>query len=233
MNGLIRYLEDLNNISYNLESIIKELIEQTADISTAAFMETINYYEYDALAILMSNLQQAIASSEEFNLKDFREPLLNAFDNVNVINYRLERGGNFISVNILAEEFGGTIDEYYQGVELARDQLRKGEEIGDITQASAFWSMMYNAGRSRFAAIEGSSKEVKAANKKRKKNFEKLRRKYFDTIHTRLSFFTKAPYWNIIDKGTFAFTDFDRGGFPTPKTSPKGFIYKSQVAIET
>ncbi len=205
--------------SSNLNRRIKDSRIAMEGAWEAAFMDT---YENDlpiAKKILRQATLSAIEETREFDNALFKIPILRILDEedelyVIVPNERAQTVQVFLNM----EAFAGTVDEYFEAVELARKIGGFGQgEDADV--ASIYWrDYLYRPAR------EASSGRPTDQNRK-------LTQKYWFTLELRVAEMAgKAPWWYIIEHGN----DFQgRGeGQAYPTYGAQRFVETSERAIQ-
>lgn len=145
-------------------------------------------------SILLTNLQEAITTTKEFNIPQLSAPLLEAFSNPRLIG--ADPSGEVIilenTLNIVGNE-----NDFKDGIEAARSILGL-KSVNTITQRADFWkNFIYRPVREGAAAPE-------IIGRGRKRNFKRKAQEFYsETIEARqLAWGQLVPYWYVLNYGT-------------------------------
>lgn len=221
-------------LSARLKSVLyfSDLIDSRNLIFIEALNETIEYMQETAFNILLSELLQAVAITDEYNYPLYLDHLLRAFHakKANLISFTPESNDNvriFVDMSSL-----GDIHEWTVAVAMARAVLKIGRS-DDMEARSLYWfSKVYLPGREGTPVYSYSRK--KGQEKSEKKDVTaNYSQKYSDTVTIRLSFLEddSAPFWYLIENGNSPGTMEDSGGYPYPSIPATRFTEKAEIAI--
>ena len=204
--------------SSNLGKRIKDAKIAEEGAWGAAFMDVYEKELPNAKKTLKKFAKIAIETTEEFNDKLFTAPLYRILqiDKLYVIIPN-ERAKN-VSVFIDMEEFAGTIDEYFEAVELAKVQGGFGKGA-DPDKASIFWrENIYKPAREGSVGRPSKKESVQ-------------RQQYWTTVALRVgNMAEKAPWWFILEHGNnFAGSG---GGEPYPSHGAQRFVEVAERTIQ-
>lgn len=183
---------------------------------------------------------EAIVASEEFDLPDFIRNFRKALQ---LAPIQILPMGYDCYVSIDMDSVAGTLEDYGQAVDKARQELGVGPKHGrgytsvdsegktgvknPVFVASKFWAEKYYK-------PEREGINFTHPNPKRKINIEDYKAKYRKTIALRVKNFKGyAPYWKLIDQGNvLTKVSSDMGGIPYPIIRPTRFIQRTIDVIK-
>lgn len=219
-------LDDLKAISQSAKltateikkarSLIKrsqEEIEITQNSINEAEVSDPSYYAMEARGIaieagrgfFMENATRAAATSEEYAYDQFLSPLLEVADDPNLYKTKFVGAGwnTRLEVELAMDEIAGTLEDYAEGVELARAALNVKEDR-DPVRASELWRDRFYKGK-----------------------------RYYTTINLRLAATVgKAPFWSLLNNGNKNVNMMsDIGGTAYPDVAPTYFVQETEAAI--
>ena len=192
----------------NLQNWIKRLEKLLFEVSDAAFEDTRVAFEDKAHDLFWQVAEQAISDTVEYNIPMFKEPLKKAIMTKGCITF-YQVGIDGIAVKIDLDVTAGNIEIYANAVRVVRDADRTRYSAKSVARASEFWEAIY-----RNDSAVGSSL-------------------YSRIIEDRLSLVGGlAPYWSIIDDGSYYVTELDRGGSAYPRFFATYFVHTAEKLIE-
>jgi hypothetical protein len=160
---------------------------------------------------LYSEFLDAIVTNNEFDEDIYRQPLVNAIENNSTYRIRFTGTGfrTIASIDIDLNATAGTLDMWGNAIKRARSSL--GVQIPSKYSRKEHREYIAQRASQAWAAI--------AARRHSDESFT-----WYNTIQLRISSTAKkAPYWQIIDKGTVPLTS-DRGGYATKLNRPTNFV---------
>lgn len=165
--------------------------------------------------IIERNITDAAAESKEFNDEVYLNPLIAAAKKPDTFTVVIKGSSWEIlpSVTINLNSTAGRLNLWASGIKAYRKAIgvkipKKNSKLYNARAvgASKGWAKIYNDNGSRFTK----------------------------TIKGRLSASgAKAPYWQLLDKGTPPTLPSDRGGYPTPEFSATNFVEKTEQEVKT
>jgi len=158
-----------------------------------------------APGIFVQKLMSAVAINDEFAYETFLSPLREVSEDDSLYQITQIGGGwnSTVSVNLAMNEVAGTIDEYAEGVDAAREAFGI-KEGRDPVKASFLWRTRFYRGP-----------------------------RYFHTINLRLSSsMGKAPFWSLLNDGNKINMASDIGGTPYPNKPGTHFVQEIEEAIK-
>jgi hypothetical protein len=228
---IIQYLnQELNETRVLYNRLVAQY--QNSDPMASALYST----QYRAPKILLDEAMQAVKQTKEFDLPLFTERLSKAILDPKTIELSINKYDH-LSVKINLKTTAGTTKEYLTAVKIANQALGLGKSKGQKKTApgkgtgkdlpSWFWQEKYYS-----PAREGTSVPIRTKsrgkgirNRPAQDLTERYKKKYFLTIETRVSYFTKpAPFWEIINNGT---PKGKGSGEPYPVFGPTNFVSKA------
>lgn len=220
-------------LTRNIAKLIRGLEEESIAQLVAEKAAEAIYGE--AKALLLVNLDAAIAKTPEYDYPAFTGSLHRCFRSADIITF--SRKGVFINAQAIA----GNWSELWAGVTAAKESLKIGKKLSP-EEASAFWRYrIYGParegrlpkGQEEFAS-DRKKRAVRKSRKKIPKRYDYIKygeTKYRKTIAARKSAWEKAPYWLWLENGNME-TPLGEGGLPYPPCKPTRFVYNSRLAIE-
>lgn len=171
---------------------------ESSEASDRAFKLAIKETLDEAPRIFTREVEVAVNKNDEYAYPAFLSPLLDVGydESLYKITPTGAGWGRGVQVVLAMDEIAGTIDDYAQAVEVAREELGV-KEGRDPEKASKLW---------------------------RTKFYKKSR--YFTTINLRLSAATdKAPFWSLLNYGSKNVSmSSDIGGTPYPSRGGTRFV---------
>ena len=208
------YFRFLSNSSAKLARRLGEFEGSADDFAAIAAGKIIN----QAREILITNLEAAIASTEEFQDERLSANLLRVFSNPGMI--RFTKNDVFIDAKRIAGDSG----DFKQGLDAAKISLGIGHFLTG-KDALDFW-------RERIYKPAKKENIGRMTRRFRKKNFDYKEYaiiRYERTITARLiAWEDLAPYWIILEFGTHAAF----GGVAYPRSGPRRFVARSRIMIK-
>lgn len=215
----------ITRLTSNLRDTIKELKSESQNVWKAAFMDVYRGNIQAARNILEQETVRAITATQEYRYPAFRDALLTAVRNDNILIFRPSSDFGKIVAIIRMDEVAGTLDEYAEAVEYAREVLKVGK--GETNESDRiYWQSIYNAARTGGGSIATKGLSSRLENR--------LRELYHRTIAVRLSFIRQgtAPFWALVDQGN-AGTMGGNASYAYPSVSPTNFVDKATRRIES
>lgn len=217
---LERTVARLERYEYDTKESIrewKELKRDNVEISRTATYKFADTNSDKIIKILLDEADKAITNSTEFKAYEgFRTNLEDSINSTNPISIDYSRGK--ISAIINMEEAAGDLEDYANAIKLAREILRQeAEEKNKTGKTKAYYPDLRSAyWRDHIWGKREDRKEYAYTMSLRFENFE-----------------TKAPYWELLDKGVPQPMSSNKGGFPTPSDGPSRFVSLAKERIET
>lgn len=213
LKSYIGNAEELERVSRDIISAQNDLQEDidnlrdyvsSDSLNRTAFIFALNGTNYGQ--ILIDNFIQDMSAIPQFQENIFVDHLVEVLTTNDPIV--IQRAGNSFSVNIEMDRVAGTLEDYAAGILFARSVIEEDSprqrKFNPIT-ASNYWRWIF-----------GNAGEL-----------------YDYTLQLRFEEFAdKAPYWHFIEYGVPQQLASDRGGFPTPPSSPAmGTVEKTRNFI--
>lgn len=204
--------------SSNLNRRIKDARISMEGAWRAAFMDTYERLLPKSKNFFKAATRRAIENTQEFDDELFLIPIMRILDEDDLYIVVPSERTKTVSVFLAMEEFAGTIDEYFEAVDLAREIGGFGQG-GDPDVASIYWrDYLYRPAREASAGRPTDQQR-------------KLTQKYWMTLELRVaSMAGKAPWWYILEHGN----NFQgRGeGQPYPSHGAQRFVDTSERVIQ-
>jgi len=183
----------------------------------------------EAFSILMAQMREAVAETQEYNVPIFTTHLEDAMyrHSENLINLEVVDPG-YIRVNIYENMYTllGSPDIWVEATKQAKGDLGLGGIANDEVR-SKIWREIYQIDREGGTKIHPTSDEDVT---------EKYVGKYFRTIASRLKAMadtTVAPWWYYIHHGnTPTGEGAESGGTPYPEIEPTNFVWEAEHLIQ-
>lgn len=165
--------------------------------------------------ILLEELESAIAKTEEYNIPELKDPLIENFSKSDIIDVSYSTGNIIINTDM-----AGTLADFWDGINLAREALNINEE-SDPAKRAAFWKdFIYKPARR--GELPG-----KLTGKKKAKAMERAQVYYDRTIGARTNAWGGlAPYWYWLEHGNYR----KSGAFP--RFGATNFIYNASKKMQ-
>lgn len=256
---LARLAELFVSVSTEIAKALEVTIEyqNSGEIPAIVFGGVVSRGREEYTKLLVRNTKDALERISEFDLPRFRNPLLEIVkvpEIIEIIPTSYSRNSAEFQVKILINQYAGTIDDYFNAVNLARyalqgldpdspDAVLKGLPA---PMAGFMWAEKYYKPAREGTRVTRTYKTGKNAGKE-KDITAKYVRKYWRTINLRLGFFEgKAPYWYLLEHGnasgnlgSYATADSQKltnageeGNKPYPIYGGTNFIARTEMQIK-
>jgi plastocyanin len=248
--------DDLQKVRHNsskakivgkeLFKLTKKYTEIATKLSEAEASPIINNPDYalqstiqEASNLLWKEMKEATKINKEFDHTFFTSRLRQvAYDARTIKIIPLKSGKMKVILNL--DAVAGSLSDYGSAVRRVREEVKKfskqftplGRTFAPDTpnvEKSHFWEEKFYK-----AAREGKVAIVKRKGKVVDKT-DAFRKKYWETMHKRMDYSGKiAPFWEILDKGSYAMASKGRAGFGTayPLNDRTDFTSKAVADIQ-
>jgi hypothetical protein len=228
--------ELLDQIATGADGYTKKLERFTDDLEFLRDSEAIERYAHAeahklvserAFSILLSEMRQAVADTDEYNLPVFTDHLESALVHHMAELITIEPSSpGVVEVDIYNNMLllMGRPDQWVQAVKEARGNLGLGN-ISDAKVRSKIWKEIYQIDREGGVKIHPTTNDDVT---------EKYVGKYFATIAERMKAMadtTIAPWWYYIHHGNAPAIGTE-GGEPYPKVDPTNFVTTAEQTIK-
>jgi hypothetical protein len=225
LNKLYRYDDKIYDAIENLQG-------QVNNAGNDIFESAITYIQEEGRRIFVEEIRVALESATEYDYPAFRNRLFNIVQDERLITVRQTDYGGQVNFNM--NTVAGTLDDYIEGINFAREQLREespGKPMPEPAASKVWAEKIYGVNREN----KKVTRLKKQPGKKRRKRVdvsEKYRGLYQKTIELRLSqLASQAPFWPIIEFGTDYMVG--KGGEAYPEFEGTRFVEKSRIKSQT
>ena len=207
----------------NLQAWIRKLQSLEREVAGAAFEDVRTNFEDIAHEILWQHAERAILDTVEYNIPIFKEPLRRAIMTKGcILLYQV--GTDSIATRIDLDITAGNIEIYADAVSKVRESYKTKYSTKNIKVASKYWERIYSTAFG--SVLEGSNEDSTSQ--------AISSQIYHRTIEDRLALVGGlAPYWSIIDEGSYYIGELDRGGDAYPRFAQTNFVHSAEMSISS